>query len=46
MKHENLYTNRGTIEDIKRWNVGGHSSEALDVVSTLLMQKSTVVPKR
>jgi hypothetical protein len=39
-------TNRGTIEDIKRWNVGGHSSEALDVVSTLLMQKSTVVPKR
>jgi len=39
-------TNRGTIEDIKRWNVGGLSSDAMDVVSTLLMHKSTVVPKR
>ena len=38
-------TNRGTIEDIKRWNVGGHNGDALDLVSTLLMNKAKVVPK-
>ena len=33
------YTGGGTIEDIDEWNVGGLSSDAMDVVSTLLMQR-------
>jgi len=39
------YTGRGNVEDIKRWNVGGHNGDALDLVSTLLMNKGRVVPK-
>jgi len=33
------YTGCGTIEGIDEWNVGGHSSDAMDVVSTLLMHR-------
>ena len=33
------YIGRGTIKDIDEWNVGGHSSDAMDVVSALLMQR-------
>ena len=33
------YTGGGSIEDIDEWNVGGLSSDAMDVVSTLLMQR-------
>ena len=34
------YTGCGNIEDIDEWNVGGHSSDAMDVVS-LLLKEST-----
>ena len=34
------YTGCGNIEDIDEWNVGGHSSDAMDGVS-LLLKEST-----
>ena len=34
------YIGRGTIKDIDEWNVGGHSGQAMDVVS-LLLKEST-----
>ena len=30
------YTGHGTVEDIDKWNVGGHSGQAMDVVSLIL----------
>ena len=35
------YTGGGGIEDIKEWNVGGHSSDAMDVVSLILKDASS-----
>ena len=33
------YTGGGSIEDIDEWNVGGHSGQAMDVVSLLLKDR-------
>ena len=35
------YTGGGSIEDIGEWNVGGHSGQAMDVVSLILKDASS-----
>ena len=35
------YTGGGSIEDIDEWNVGGHSGQAMDVVSLILKDASS-----
>ena len=35
------YTGCGTIEGIDEWNVGGHSGQAMDVVSLILKDASS-----
>ena len=35
------YIGRGAIKDIDEWNVGGHSGQAMDVVSLILKDASS-----
>ena len=37
------YIGRGTIKDIDEWNVGGHSGQAMDVVSLLLKESTELM---